>query len=373
MDHYEELGIKGDASEDEIRQAHRRLAKLLHPDQQTDEGMKLLAETQMRRLNSIVAILVDPERRRQYDTQLKEGFPGVGPGGLNARSPASCRTLRSVPWWVGSTVGGVLLTVGVAWFWADHWGSSFGNHVPTYIPSQNQENDADAKRSFASDIRPPVPANSRPVPPRKQMTARFRSRTVAPVFAPQIQTKAPAPAHKTLSLPATPVLAPQTTAEIQVPPPPRIAEVSISRVEAATNSTALLPSTPKPPEPPTTSQNPLEGEWVYAPKQPEKRKPGLYPPEFIHLKLFWNDGGLHGQYRAKYQVSDKPIPPVVNLILSPDNSDHRFMWQSGNGSRGTLKISSIDASSIRVEWRTTVFSREPGLTAGMATLVRRSQ
>lgn len=329
----------------------------------------------MRRLNSIVAILVDPERRRQYDAQLKSGFSGVGAGGLSTWSPqpARRRTLRSVPWWVGSTVGAVLLTVGAAWFWADHWGSSFGNHAPTYIPAQSQENDADAKRSFASGSRPPVSANSRPPAQRKQMTATFRSRTVAPVLAPQSQTKAAAPAHKTLSLPATPVSAPQATAKVDLPPPPRISGVSISRVDAATIAAPLLPPTPRPPEPARTSQNPLEGEWVYAPRQPEKRKRGLYPPEFIQLKLFWNNDGLHGQYRAKYQVSDKPIPPEVNLILSPDNSDHRFMWQSGNGSRGTLKISSIDPSSIRVEWRTTVFSREPGLTAGTATLVRRSQ
>ena len=77
MNYYEELGIRSDADEEEIRKAHRRLVKLMHPDQHRDAGMKQLAETQMRRLNSIVATLLDPEERRNTtnncgaDTKLR--------------------------------------------------------------------------------------------------------------------------------------------------------------------------------------------------------------------------------------------------------------------------------------------------------------
>ena len=45
MNYYEELGIRPDADEEEIRKAHRRLVKLMHPDQHRDQGMKQLAET----------------------------------------------------------------------------------------------------------------------------------------------------------------------------------------------------------------------------------------------------------------------------------------------------------------------------------------
>ena len=55
MNYYEELGIRPDADEEEIRKAHRRLVRLMHPDQHRDPAMKQLAETQMRRLNSIVS------------------------------------------------------------------------------------------------------------------------------------------------------------------------------------------------------------------------------------------------------------------------------------------------------------------------------
>src|SRR2546430_2954203 len=116
MNYYEELGIKPDAEEEEIRKAHRRLVRLMHPDQHRDPAMKQLAETQMRRLNSIVSTLLDEERRQEYDQQLRAS--------LTAR-PGVQTAWRKVPWWIASTVGAVVLTVGAVWFWADHLGSSF--------------------------------------------------------------------------------------------------------------------------------------------------------------------------------------------------------------------------------------------------------
>jgi DnaJ domain len=132
MDYYEELGINPSATMDEIHKAHRRLSKLLHPDQQTDDTMKLLAETQMRRLNAIVGILSDPELRHQYDDQLKHA--AIVP--LAASGPRTIRRndfnlhfgwerRRLLPWWIWTPLGAVVLTIGVVWFWADDVGSSF--------------------------------------------------------------------------------------------------------------------------------------------------------------------------------------------------------------------------------------------------------
>ncbi len=58
---YEELGVSSAASSQEIRDSFRTLARLLHPDQQTDPHLKDVAEKQMRKLNRIYAVLSDPD------------------------------------------------------------------------------------------------------------------------------------------------------------------------------------------------------------------------------------------------------------------------------------------------------------------------
>lgn len=70
MDYYQELGISTTATEHEIRKAHHRVARLLHPDQQVDPELKILAEIQMMRMNGIIAVLLDPRKRREYDLHL---------------------------------------------------------------------------------------------------------------------------------------------------------------------------------------------------------------------------------------------------------------------------------------------------------------
>ncbi len=159
MNYYEELGIKPDADAEEIRKAHRRLVKLMHPDHQRDESLKLLAETQMRRLNSIVAVLLDKEEREEYDEELR---------GRDHIKPAPT-TWHSIPWWIASTLGAVVLTVGGVWFYADHVGSGLGGGGnPVYIPPQETSSrpDAPVKSSpGAEDSASPVESADSPATP----------------------------------------------------------------------------------------------------------------------------------------------------------------------------------------------------------------
>jgi hypothetical protein len=70
MTYYEELGVAEGSSIAEIRHAYRRLVRLIHPDQCTDDATRCLAELQMKRLNGVLALLTDESHRTSYDESL---------------------------------------------------------------------------------------------------------------------------------------------------------------------------------------------------------------------------------------------------------------------------------------------------------------
>lgn len=89
-DPYDVLGVKRNASQDDIKKAYRKLAKQLHPD--THPGDDAIEE-RFKRVSAAYAILSDPEMRARYDRgevdasgQERAGFhfdhAGGGPGGF---------------------------------------------------------------------------------------------------------------------------------------------------------------------------------------------------------------------------------------------------------------------------------------------------
>ena len=64
MDYYSVLGVKRDASEREIKQAYRRLARKYHPD--VNPGDKS-AEARFKQINEAYEVLSDKEKRQKYD------------------------------------------------------------------------------------------------------------------------------------------------------------------------------------------------------------------------------------------------------------------------------------------------------------------
>src|ERR671931_1806631 len=61
---YEVLGVKPDASVDEIRKTYRKLAKQFHPD--LNPG-KPEAEARFKAISAAYDLLSDPEKRARYD------------------------------------------------------------------------------------------------------------------------------------------------------------------------------------------------------------------------------------------------------------------------------------------------------------------
>jgi curved DNA-binding protein CbpA len=69
IDHYEVLGVARDASEVEIRERFRTLAREAHPDR-APAAKKAEAEAKFQDLTEAVNVLTSPERRKAYDFDL---------------------------------------------------------------------------------------------------------------------------------------------------------------------------------------------------------------------------------------------------------------------------------------------------------------
>lgn len=83
-DYYEVLSVARNATEDQIKQAYRKLAKQYHPDMNPDNRKE--AEEKFKELSEAYEVLLDKDKRQLYDQYGHDGVSRkFGPGGFDPR------------------------------------------------------------------------------------------------------------------------------------------------------------------------------------------------------------------------------------------------------------------------------------------------
>ncbi|MEO1005724.1 MAG: DnaJ domain-containing protein, partial [Cyanobacteria bacterium J06638_38] len=86
MNHYQVLQVSSQATQQEIKQSYRRLAKKFHPDSQKSSNSE-----QIIALNAAYEVLGDRQSRRRYDRQQQLGQTNDFCANRQARNAAAQR------------------------------------------------------------------------------------------------------------------------------------------------------------------------------------------------------------------------------------------------------------------------------------------
>ena len=319
---YEELGVGNHASPEEIRNSFRALARMLHPDQQTDPQLKEAAERQMRKLNRVYAVISDPERRLRYDELLQDEYPHLVE--LPAEDKLSRRRSRAA-WAAAALVGAAL----VLWFGLARGPDRMAARTP---PARGNAAEVAGLRA---DLR--AVAAERDAAIRELVRLRGSGTAAAPPTLPS--TKAP------------PALA-ELPALTELSPAPQRSAATARPVRSG-----------------------LAGFWLYVKPPPgqQNKNREIYPPEFIEATITEANGVMQGKYRSRLQIVDRAISPDVNFSFSGpvDAATPSYQWTGPGGAKGEVTLRLIADNQLRVDWTARELGSQQGLASGTAVLKRR--
>jgi len=332
MDYYEELGVAPTASAEEIRQAYRILARILHPDQHPEGPARDMAERQMKRLNLMMEVLTDVQARARYDRSLLQPA-AVVPAPLGR--PILRRGQPGMWVWAVSALVGV---AGIGW----------------YLTQESVR----GARVRATPVRAGTTAAAAPAKPAPAPVAAIKPARERPAWEQPARAARRKPA-RAVQLDSAPPLTEPLRMEA---PPPVAADLRLPVPVAP-------PVVDRPPQPSPR----FAGAWLYVKPAHEAMQPGLYPPEYIELKISEKDNLLWGSYHARYLIADQAISPVVAFSFEgrAELPVARFSWTGAGGARGQVTLTLRSSDAMEVNWRAEQLGNELGLTSGVSTLVRR--
>lgn len=362
MNYYDELGVSCDCSTEELHRAYKTLARLMHPDGQVDEKLRVMAERQMTRLNEILATLTDAERRREYDQKLAaEDRPVsdivVVPRPARARSTrrpgtrAGWKRVALKQRYLLLLIGGMLMLCVAVWH---------------YIGDELVLTES-APRTLPEAVAAPAPAV--PARPEPQGDQRGSGKRLAQAHAPstaRVEAGAGAPVGE--------------SAESEAAQRSDGATGAASGAERA----AAIPGPMEAPAPisgavqaeAASREASFSGNWFYSPEFGEKADASSYPAQYIEFILVEDSGNLAGNYRARYKVPDKAILSEV-LFHAQGKSDGgkaaRMSWSAKDGARGEVELTLRSPNLMRVVWWTSEFGSRAALASGEAWLIRQRE
>ena len=331
MTYYEEFGIPSSATPEQIRIAHRRLMKILHPDLQIEDRTRQLAEIQSCRINGMAETLLDFERRKIYDASL---LP------LSGQRPRVNSSYSRIA--LAAVVLLVLIELGIV------QAERSQMNPPSIQESQLSIVPATAIRSTS-----------------RSSTALTKNGAVAPIANPKISIGPPSfevPAMKPTNVELQ-VVKVETSRSLPENIGLRPVVEATHRVAVQEPSTEVLAN---------VTESPLAGTWIYVPASAAEEDRVMYRPEYIELRIRTIRGVLEGQYRARYHVPDRPLSPSVGFHFAGQagNSPAAFRWSGSNGIAGQVDLKLMTANSIQVDWRVTELAETADLISGTAILTR---
>lgn len=401
MNYYEELGVSETATVEEIRHAYKAMARLLHPDNQSDLTLRAAAERQMARLNGIVSVLVDTEQRRHYDEHLhaSPAANSLAPNGISVKPhrvwtpapeppyipPRRFQLLRFAAqnWsWIltGLVIAGASITFALTGnrpTVVREWNTAIENslspraldrdHPLTKGRGAKPESDhrrlsedasLTASRPQPVTVQPALPApmdvapeplrTSSANPPASNATERSTLSTTPPTPPSPVPVPVPAPP----SAPASP--APSTSS-----PMPAGSSSSVAAIPSANGTRPL------------GTDDPFSGRWFFT--AANNTPAGPFPTDSIELHLRNENGSLRGEYRAVYRVPDRSVAPEVAFDLEgrvPAGRMARLDWISSDSGRGLMDIVMRVSGELDVTWWTTQFGKRATLRSGKAILTK---